>query len=128
MKKNKPVVCALLATLQVAAHNFIEDCLEDSVRGGPGYSKETAWEILVKDSSGVSLEYKVLNQLFNPESMKIFLPEAMQDLQLEFKHTRQSLEIDEDKHYDVHLIYATIGGETYTVEQYFEISNFYGKH
>lgn len=128
MKKNKPVVCALLACLQGGVLGFIEERMGDVVRGGPGYSKETAWEILVEDSSGVSLEYRVLGLLFHPQNLKHFLPDGMEDLQLEFKRDRQSLMFDDDKPYDVHLMHATIGGETYEVEQYFEISKFYGKY
>lgn len=81
-----------------------------ALQGGPGFSRETAWKILIKERAAVSFEYLVLGRLSMGE------------------HRMQSLVEDGGRYYDMHLIEVEHGGEHYQVEQWFDITPYFKSH
>ncbi|MBE6415915.1 MAG: hypothetical protein E7032_05210 [Akkermansiaceae bacterium] len=78
-----------------------------ALRGGPGFTRETAWKILIKDRAAVSFEYLVLGRLNLGEPYM------------------QSLVEHDGRYYDMHLIETEHGGERYQVEQWFDITPYF---
>ena len=65
-----------------------------ALKGGPGFTQETAWKILIKDRDAVSFEYLVLGRL------------GLGERQL------QSLVEDKGRYYDMHIIDVERDGKT----------------
>lgn len=90
---------------------FWESVLEkyrDKLRGGPGLTQETAWEILETSSpEAVKLEYDVMRELLLPRACK------------------QKLVVGEDgRHYDVHEFCEE--GESDELQMWFDITAYWG--
>lgn len=77
------------------------------LRGGPGLTMETAWELLGVGEETVALEYKVMRALHLP------------------RRSRQRMLTENDRHYDVHDIRVEEGGETYELQQWFDITRYW---
>lgn len=80
-----------------------------ALHGGPGFTRETAWKILLKERRAVSFEYLVLGRL------------NLGELQM------QSLVEEKGRYYDVHYIHAEHDGRQYIVEQWFDITPYFRK-
>ncbi len=77
------------------------------LKGGPGFTQETAWQILTQDDYAVRFEY--------------FL---MYRMQLTENKTQALVEKD-GRYYDCHEIIAEVDGEEYMVQQWFDITPYY---
>lgn len=77
------------------------------LKGGPGFTKETAWQILTQDDYAVRFEY--------------FL---MYRMQLTDNKT-QALEEKDGRYYDCHEIIVEVDGTEYLVQQWFDITPYY---
>ncbi len=77
------------------------------LKGGPGFTQETAWQILTKDDYAVRFEY--------------FL---MYRMQLTDNKT-QSLVEKEGRYFDCHEIIVEVDGTEYLVQQWFDITPYY---
>ena len=78
-----------------------------ALKGGPGFTQETAWKILIKDRAAVSFEYLVLGRL------------GLGERQL------QSIVEDKGCYYDMHIIDVEHDGKHYSVEQWFDITPYF---
>ena len=78
-----------------------------ALKGGPGFTKETAWKILIKERAAVSFEYLVLGRLALGEQII------------------QSLVEEDGRYYDRHIIDVEHGGNHYSVEQWFDITPYF---
>ena len=77
------------------------------LKGGPGFTKETAWKILIKQRAAVSYEYLVLGRL------------GLGERQM------QALVEENGRYYDVHYIRVEHDGALYRVEQWFDITPYF---
>ncbi len=77
------------------------------LKGGPGFTQETAWQILVPNDFAVRFEY--------------FL---MRRMQLGDSQT-QALEEKDGRYYDCHEIIVEVEGSQYIVQQWFDITPYY---
>lgn len=80
------------------------------LKGGPGFTRETAWQILTQDNYAVRFEY--------------FL---MYRMQLTENKTQALVEKD-GRYYDCHEIIAEVDGEEYMVQQWFDITPYYQEY
>ena len=78
-----------------------------ALQGGPGFTSDTAWKILIKDKGAVSFEYLVLGRLNLGE------------------HVLQALAPKNGRYYDMHLIKVEHEGKLYYVEQWFDITPYF---
>ncbi len=100
----------LYSELVKTSHNLARSFEEDGAVGGHGFTRETAWRILLDDPSAISLEYDIVRIFFG----------CSPDL--------QSLRKDEEGNvYDCLSFLAESGGKVYRVEQWFDISAYYKK-
>lgn len=81
-----------------------------ALQGGPGFTRETAWKILIKERAAVSFEYLVLGRLNLGE------------------HKLQALVEENGRYFDMHLIEVEHDGKRYTVEQWFDITPYFKAH
>ena len=78
-----------------------------ALKGGPGFTQETAWKILIKDRAAVSFEYLVLGRL------------GLGERQM------QALVEENGRYYDMHIIDVEHEGKHYSVEQWFDITPYF---
>ena len=78
-----------------------------ALKGGPGFTRETAWKILIKDRAAVSFEYLVLGRL------------GLGERQM------QALVEENGRYYDMHIIDVEHEGKHYSVEQWFDITPYF---
>ena len=100
------VVCALVES-NAAVIKRTQTDFPKALRGGPGFTRETAWQVLVKDRAAVSFEYLVLGRL-NLGAQQV-----------------QVLVEEDGRYYDMHLIDVEHGGEQYRIEQWFDITPYF---
>ncbi len=105
----KPFPDSLAQQLIAASRNLAASFEEDGAVGGHGFTRKTAWRVMLKDSSAVSLEYMIVRICFGTQ------PET------------QSLSKVWGRYYDTLSFLATAEGKTYRVEQWFDITPYY-KH
>ena len=79
----------------------------NALKGGPGFTRETAWQILIKDRTAVTFEYLVLGRLGLGEQRM------------------QALVEEEGRYYDMHIIDVEPDGKHYSVEQWFDITPYF---
>jgi hypothetical protein len=79
----------------------------NALKGGPGFTRETAWQILIKNRAAVSFEYLVLGRLgLGEQRMQALVEEA-------------------GRYYDMHIIDVEHDGKHYSVEQWFDITPYF---
>ena len=81
-----------------------------ALKGGPGFTRDTAWQVLIKDRFAVSIQYLVLGRLGLGE------------------HQLQALVVENGRSYDMHIIEVEHGGKRYAVEQWFDITPYFNAH
>ena len=81
-----------------------------ALKGGPGFTRDTAWQVLIKDRFAVSIQYLVLGRLGLGE------------------HQLQALVVENGRCYDMHIIEVEHGGKHYAVEQWFDITPYFNAH
>ena len=81
-----------------------------ALKGGPGFTRDTAWQVLIKDRFAVSIQYLVLGRLGLGE------------------HQLQTLVVENGRCYDMHIIEVEHGGKHYAVEQWFDITPYFNAH
>lgn len=74
------------------------------VQGGPGFTRETAWVMLDKKMSVIAQEYEIMKQVIRQTP------------------DRQSLVYEGERWYDLLEYDVKVGGVTYTVDQWFDIT------
>ena len=79
----------------------------NALKGGPGFTRETAWQILIKDRTAVTFEYLVLGRLGLGEQRM------------------QALVEEDGRYYDMHIIDVEHDGKHYSVEQWFDITPYF---
>lgn len=79
----------------------------NALKGGPGFTRETAWQILIKDRAAVTFEYLVLGRLGLGEQRM------------------QALVEEDGRYYDMHIIDVEHDGKHYSVEQWFDITPYF---
>ena len=79
----------------------------NALKGGPGFTRETAWQILIKDRAAVTFEYLVLGRLGLSEQRM------------------QALVEEDGRYYDMHIIDVEHDGKHYSVEQWFDITPYF---
>ena len=77
------------------------------LKGGPGFTRETAWKIAIKDSFAVRFEYLIMQRM------------------LLMDNKMQSLVEEDGRYYDCHEIVAEVDGVEYVVQQWFDITPYY---
>ena len=99
---------SLMETSVMLSWEFVLENNRDKLRGGPGLTQETAWEILETSSpEAVKLEYDVMRELLLPRACK------------------QKLVVGEDgRHYDVHEFCEE--GESDELQMWFDITAYWG--
>lgn len=75
-----------------------------NVKGGPGFSRETAWVMLDRKMSVISQEYEIMKQVIRQTA------------------DRQSLVYEGERWYDLLEYDVKMDGVTYTVDQWFDIT------
>ena len=106
----QPAPAALLQELIQQNESTIKRTQTDfpkALKGGPGFTQETAWKILIKDRAAVSFEYLVLGRL------------GLGERQM------QALVEEKGRYYDMHIIDVEHEGKHYSVEQWFDITPYF---
>ena len=106
----QPAPAALLQELIQQNESTIKRTQTDfpkALKGGPGFTQETAWKILIKDRAAVSFEYLVLGRL------------GLGERQM------QALVEENGRYYDMHIIDVEHEGKHYSVEQWFDITPYF---
>ena len=106
----QPAPTALLQELIQQNESTIKRTQADfpkALKGGPGFTRETAWKILIKQRAAVSFEYLVLGRL------------GLGERQM------QALVEEKGRYYDMHIIDVEHDGKHYSVEQWFDITPYF---
>ena len=106
----QPAPAALLQELSQQNESTIKRTQADFpkvLKGGPGFTRETAWKILIKQRAAVSFEYLVLGRL------------GLGERQM------QALVEEKGRYYDMHIIDVEHEGKHYSVEQWFDITPYF---
>ena len=100
---------SLMETSVMLSWEFVLENSRDKLRGGPGLTQETAWEILETSSpEAVELEYDVMRELSLPLA------------------NRQKLVVGEDgRAYDVHEFCGEGKGESDELQMWFDITAYW---
>ena len=108
-KTEKTGIAKLLETSVMLSWEFVLENNRDKLRGGPGLTQETAWEILETSSpEAVELEYDVMRELLLPKARK------------------QRLVAGEDgRSYDVHEFFGEGKGKSDELQLWFDITAYW---
>ena len=105
----KTGLARLLEMSVMLSWESVREKYQDKLRGGPGLTQETAWEILeVRSPEAVELEYDVMRELLLPKARK------------------QRLVAGEDgRSYDVHEFFGEGKGKSDELQLWFDITAYW---
>lgn len=108
-KTEKTGITKLLETSVMLSWEFVLENNRDKLRGGPGLTQETAWEILETSSpEAVELEYDVMRELSLPRA-----------------HGQKLVSGEDGRTYDVHEFCGEGKGESDKLQMWFDITAYW---